>query len=304
MDPSANSNSTHDQQHIRLACQACQRKKIKCDRTFPCGQCTRSALQCVTSHRKPRARHAGKRAVDSELKSRIVKLENLVESLSGEVAANGSTPGISSEHSPGSPDATSSAVGKYIGTEFWSSLATEVQALRDALDEDQEEESPETMAGSTSENGSDATAHDYDLLICPPGMVFTMPGALAEPSSFVTAALCGTFIDNVVPILSIFHVPTLLRFLNQDAPYFGLDATSPPCRAFKAAIWFAAANTLSDVDCLSRFGQRKSDMISHYRRCVEVRLSQADLFNTVEMTTMHAFLTYLVSTRLLLTPTT
>lgn len=80
-------------QHIRLACQACQRKKvnnpaepevdptaltlakIKCDRTFPCGQCQRSNLQCAQSTRKPRAKRVGKRAVDSELRSRITKLE-------------------------------------------------------------------------------------------------------------------------------------------------------------------------------------------------------------------------------------
>jgi len=239
--------------------------------------------------------------VDTELRNRIAKLEGLVESLSGEAPSNEATPEGGRDHSSNDPDATSPAVGKYIGTQFWSSLTTEVQALRDALEEDQDDESTEPTATTTSpEDGPDTKPHEYDLLICPPGMVFEMPGALAEPSPFVTAALYGTFIENVTPILSIFHVPSLQRFLTLGVPYFGLDAGSPPCRAFKAAVWFAAVNTLSELECHSRFGQKKPDMLRHYRRCVEVRLSQADLFTTTEMTTMHAFLTYLVGDRLCL----
>jgi len=259
----------------------------------------------VASQRKPRTRHAGRRAVDSELRSRITKLESLVESLSGEVGIedDGAPDGEREEEQPSlaAASTTSPAVRKYIGNQFWSSLTTEVQALRDALEEDQHEDSTDPgSTPATSSGGADVTAHEYDLLICPPSAVYVMPGALAEPTVEVAAALYNAFIENVTPILRIFHVPTLRRFLFDDAPYLGVDAHAPPCRALKAVCWFAAASTLSDLDCQARFGQRKLDLVQHYRRCVDVRLSQADLMNTTEMTTMHAFLAYLVRTSLLL----
>lgn len=75
----------------------------------------RSNLNCVPSQRKPRARQPGKRTVDSELRSRISKLENLVESLSGEAVASKSS--LEEPHDiPGElDDASSPTVGKYVG---------------------------------------------------------------------------------------------------------------------------------------------------------------------------------------------
>jgi len=178
-----------ERQHIRLACQACQRKKIKCDRFFPCGQCSRSSLQCVPSTRKPRARHIGKRAVDSELRSRISKLEDLVESLSGEVVGGQSqaeTPGDDDGAEPEDtatdpPRKSSIAVEKYMGSQFWSSLSTEVQALREALEDEPGELDEEDTTPSNSNSSGPANSADYDLLLCPPGTIYVMPGALIEP---------------------------------------------------------------------------------------------------------------------------
>ncbi|KAK5123564.1 hypothetical protein LTR85_002602 [Meristemomyces frigidus] len=289
-----------DLQHIRLACQACQRKKIKCDRSFPCGQCSRSNLHCAPSTRKPRARHAGKRAVDGELRNRITKLESLVESLSGEVGLQDDTPGgdIDTPAAELAGSASSPTVGKYIASSFWSSLTTEVQALRDALEEDQQEDE-EPTSPTTSINGANGqNANEYDLLVCPPGTIYVMPGALSEPPPPMQAVLYGTFIQNVAPMFKIFHIPTLRRFLERGEPYLGHDATALPNRAVKASLWFAAINTLSDQECQMRFGQARSDLLQQYRRVVDVLLAQADLMNTNDMATLQAFITTLIASRI------
>lgn len=307
MDSSNNSGDVvHSEHgHIRLACQACQRKKIKCDRTFPCGQCLRSSLQCVPSHRKPRARHAGKRAVDSELRNRITKLESLVETLSGEVGVQEESPSQSDHEadqdhdnaqSPEVRGPSSPAVRKYIGSQFWSSLTTEVQALREVLEDDDHNDSPEQDTPTTSESAPDGAAPvEYDLLLCPPGMVYVMPGAFTEPTSQVQAALYGTFVENAAPMLGVFHVPTLKTFLTQETPYFGVDAQAPPCKALRAAIWYIAAHTMSDAEFQIRCGQVRSEALPRFRRMIELWLAQADLMNTSDMATMHAFVLYLVS---------
>ena len=289
-----------ERQHIRLACQACQRKKIKCDRFFPCGQCTRSNLSCVPSTRKPRARHTGKRALDSELRNRISKLENLVESLSGDVAPGSShtdTPDKDehdAEPTPEEPSRKSSvAVEKYMGSQFWSSLTNEVQALRDALEEDQGEGEEDETTPSTSTSAPSNSA-EYDLLLCPPGAVYVMPGALNEPSPQLSATLCKIFCDNVDDLFKMFHQPSLRSFMIDGAPYLGQDPNLSGNKAVKAAVWFSAVNTMTEGEFVSLLGQSRPDALQQFRRMVDVALAQADLMNTSDIATLQAFTTYLV----------
>ena len=73
--------------------------------------------------------------------------QSLVESLSGEVGLPEDEPAAPPEKPEATPEhheASSPSVGKYIGSPFWATLSTEVQALRDALEEDpsDEEHSP------------------------------------------------------------------------------------------------------------------------------------------------------------------
>lgn len=173
--------------HIRLACQACQRKKIKCDRTFPCGQCLKSNLECIASSRKQRARHAGKRAVDGELRSRIAKLESLVDSLSGDGSGSAERAlsddaSVSSPRRTDSVDLDSPRIGKYVASHFWSSLSTEMAALKEALEEEDEDDGPhndipDTQLTSPRKN-EPSLGLEHDLILCPPGKVYIMPGAM------------------------------------------------------------------------------------------------------------------------------
>ena len=253
---------------------------------------TRSGLQCVPSSRKPRARHAGKRAVDTELRSRISKLESLVESLSGEVGIQDATPGSDADADAEPDRKESSAVEKYIGSTFWSSLTTEVQALRDAL-EDHPEDEDEPTSPSTSSGLNNST--EYDLIISPPGSIYVMPGALLEPNPQTSATLCNVFAENVDCMFKIFHKPTLRAFMVEGKPYLGHDQTAPCNKALKAAIWFAAVNTMSDSECQMLFRQPRADQLQMFRRIADVTLSQADLLNATDLATLQAFVTYVVS---------
>ncbi|KAF2765914.1 hypothetical protein EJ03DRAFT_318599 [Teratosphaeria nubilosa] len=240
-----------DHQHIRLACQACQRKKIKCDRNFPCGQCTRSSLQCMPSTRKPRTRHGGKRTADSELRHRIAKLESLVESLSGEVGhpddlqVDGSNAGTTREPlTPAGPvEAASPTVGKYIGSPFWSSLT-------------------------------------------------------AEPNASMQFALFEMFLQNISPMFKLFHEPTIRNTVERGAPYLGDEASSPPIRTMKSAMWLAALSSLTDAECQNRFRSKRADLLPKYKRSTEVLFTQVDLCNTNSIAALQAFIVYLAAARI------
>lgn len=300
------SGPTSPQEHQpgRLACQACQRKKIKCDRTMPCGQCLKSSLHCVPSTRKQRARHSGKRTVDAELKSRISKLESLVESLSGEanqgpeLQEDGEkTPAPAPSNGPLDASCPLPVTRKYVASPFWSSLTSEVQALRDALEEDHDGDTPESGAVEQSPpaNANALSSLDYDLIVCPPGRIFVMPGAMQDPSPEVGRQLYHTYLANVEPMYKLFHVPTLSMFMLDGAPYLGQPADSPANQALKRSIWCAALNSLSEYDCQALLGQPRAEALTHYKRLVGISLAQADMVNTTDMATVQALATYLVS---------
>lgn len=62
-------------QHRVLACVLCQQRKIRCDRTFPCSNCTKNNARCVpATQTRPRR----KRFPERELLDRLRHYETLL----------------------------------------------------------------------------------------------------------------------------------------------------------------------------------------------------------------------------------
>ena len=59
-----------------LACVLCQQRKIKCDRNFPCANCTKSRSQCVPATLTQRRRR--RRFPERELLERLRRYEDLL----------------------------------------------------------------------------------------------------------------------------------------------------------------------------------------------------------------------------------
>ncbi|PQE29949.1 fungal specific transcription factor domain-containing protein [Rutstroemia sp. NJR-2017a WRK4] len=86
------------------SCVTCRRRKVKCDKQVPCGNCTKAQTQCVfpAPGRAPRRPRAGGKPVtdrEAELLKRLRRLEGVVEELSGQVDAEHSKPSPSSDNS-------------------------------------------------------------------------------------------------------------------------------------------------------------------------------------------------------------
>ncbi|KAK4504287.1 hypothetical protein PRZ48_005203 [Zasmidium cellare] len=332
MSPSISGPSGRQpQQGLHLACRECQRKKIKCDRTYPCGQCSRSGLSCVSSTRKPRAK-AGTKG-DAELRQRIAKLEKLVESFQGDEGSNeansaspmGMTPSpgaipdsniISSANlvaepqdsrSPSSQSETSSPyTNKYVAGTFWSSLTSEVKALADAFEEDNlqsddESGSPDNTPSSGAPYALDGTSvtSNYELIFCPPGVLYVMPGALNEPDPKMAAHLFHTYLAYVESVQKLLHIPTVRPFLEEGKPYLNRPADAPCNKALKAAIYFSGVNACTDEECMTIAGKTRDQMAQEFRRMVDVALYQADPLNTTEIATLQALTLYVASIRVL-----
>ncbi|KAK5113360.1 hypothetical protein LTR62_003459 [Meristemomyces frigidus] len=257
-------------------------------------------LSCVPSARKARARHTSKRAVDSELKQRISKLESLVESLGGEAVkgqANSAAEVLDLPEEQDGEDGSSPTIGQYLSSPFWNSLTIEVQAIRDAL-EDGEVESPDTPPEAVTANDVQLTVNDFDLLVAPAGAIYIVPGALVEPPVSMQRQLLNDYFQNINPMLKLLHEPTARALLEYNAPYMGRKAAAPCNQALRAVVWYAAINSLSPEECASRYGQAREDLMRSYRRSVDVYLAQADLMITTEIATVQAFAIYLAASRM------
>jgi hypothetical protein len=59
-----------------LACILCQQRKVKCDRKFPCANCTKAGSQCVPAALAPRQRR--RRFPERDLLARLRHYEDLL----------------------------------------------------------------------------------------------------------------------------------------------------------------------------------------------------------------------------------
>ena len=104
----------------------------------------------------------------------------------------------------------------------------------------------------------------------------------------MTFALLDIFQHRIDPILKLTHIPSL-RTLLLGGPTF-LSGQE----ALKFAVYFTAVCSLEENECLEIIGEEKSKTVATFRLGTEVLLSRASLLTTTDLTTLQAFILYLV----------
>jgi hypothetical protein len=178
-----------------------------------------------------------------------------------------------------------------------------VQALRDAFDDDEassegEPDSSDPSPGSQTTNLLDpslATSAAYELILCPPGSVYVMPGALNGPDGLQAEALWQIFLQHIEPVHKFLHLPTLRSMMERGEPLYGHDAEAPCNKALRAAIFFSAAVALTESECQIYFAKSLDQVVLDFRKYVELSLYSADMLNTRDLATLQAMALYVVS---------
>jgi hypothetical protein len=150
---------------VRLTCEACRQRKVKCDKLSPCTSCERLGLVCVPVERArlPRGRtRKPERMVgsDKELSERVARLEKLLKRVVNErdglqVVSTGPEPSHpytphqsaaeASKASPDNPQGQSDYLPSaapphlprpstvYVGSPFWEDIMQQVSLLNSWL---------------------------------------------------------------------------------------------------------------------------------------------------------------------------
>lgn len=146
--------STDAQGVALLSCELCSKRKIRCDKRQPCAACVKAGKECVpvVRARLPRGRRGGRKEANTELRNRVRRLENLVQSLGGNNSdsvpsgfaslglheSDSSSPSLTASiavpptHSDdvqvSSPSNTSDTdISRLLGSTVWTQLSNEVR---------------------------------------------------------------------------------------------------------------------------------------------------------------------------------
>ncbi|KAL6716437.1 hypothetical protein ACLMJK_006004 [Lecanora helva] len=299
--PSADRVPTEAKSKSQPSCELCQRRKVRCDKGNPCSTCRRTGVKCeVTSRRRlPRGRNGGRRKGDVDLKARIAKLENLVSSLGGESSPGANLPAVGKEpkRDETASKEPSGDMTRFIGSSFWSNLSSEVNGLREILDDSTDSE-PETSERSDPANTPPSIASQgFNFILTGPNSFFISPNALDRPPPHMIEAFYHLYFQNVDPIFKVLHAPSMAEHMLRGKTYLDYRPDDPAIDALDFAIYYAGVNTLNDQKCKERFGEEKTDLLQRYRFAFEVYLAKADFLNCTDIAVLQAFVIFLASVR-------
>lgn len=96
-------------------------------------------------------------------------------------------------------------------------------------------------------------------------------------------------------MFKILHQPSLAAHLIRGEHYLNYEIDYLTIEALDHSVYYAATASLTEEQCTSLFGARKSAIVAKYRLASEVALAHADPAATDDLTVLQAFVLYLVS---------
>ncbi|KAF4152755.1 hypothetical protein CNMCM8927_001611 [Aspergillus lentulus] len=289
---------------MRFNCQACVRKKIKCDRVAPtCSSCSKAKLQCVYQAPLPRKR---KRSQVEDVYERLERYERILREHNLLPTNPTSTPcGKGTEASAlstGGPTLVQPArSGKLLSTDGKSRYIDNVLLL----------DAGEGDLCELSDSDQDDYQHDDTGAneSTPTGLLgvlaaHTVSGAILESTQSVTnqhpsyeeaAKLWNAYVQNVEPLCKVLHVPTVAKMVDTVSKQPAGASKSDECLLF--VIYYFAVFSMPDADCLQEFNQTRNHLMSRYRTAVCQALVNASWLKTTAMPVLQAYTLFLIAMR-------
>ena len=298
-----------------LSCTSCRRRKIKCERTNPCGPCLESGIESIYPTRRVRASR-GKtdalKARDDELLDRIRDLESMLAErgdfninlqadrpLSGppRLITDSTMPrssknagcieaGVSIDDHYSAFIRQQNSSSRHINEIFWSNLNSEVAGLRQIIEGDISD------ADDFRERDWSSTDTIYPLT----NFIFQDPGSIIDvevthPPNAHSVVLFQFYFKNVDPLRKILHRPTVNSYYSNLRILFDQSCRRFKFRSLEAvtfAMYFAAVTSMTSEECVDFFGEDRSVLSMRYKRYTELVLKQADFMDSLELTTLQA----------------
>ncbi|KAH7130542.1 fungal-specific transcription factor domain-containing protein [Dendryphion nanum] len=298
-----------------FSCVLCAQRKVKCDKApGGCLNCTKSRISCVyKAPPPPRRRRKGVRELDVHTKLRLyedalrklgVDPDDVQNQELGKIKAH-KNPSLHKDlqqktlpedlvgHQDNSDDATDPGVlvssdgkSRYLENGMWTSLKGEFRDSKEFLDSSDEE--PEQYEVPQPETFS---TNGPNLLFGSP-----KPGVslrTLHPRGVQIFKLWQVYIDNVNPVVKVFHAPTVQQIILNASDE--LDDVPRNVEALMFAIYCLAVTSLSDTDCEAILGQSKATAVPRFRAGAQQALINAGFLKSSNLMILQALVLYLLS---------
>lgn len=297
-----------------FSCVLCSQRKVKCDRRpGGCANCTKIRADCVYKvPPPPRRRRKGVRDLDATAKLRLYEdtLRELgvePEDLVRQDLERRSDPDNVSEinvllepHMPVQKRRTylPSEAGilvidedgrsRYLENGIWTSLKEEFRETKEILDESSDEEPDST---STEASPPVLTTNSASLLFG--GQTSSIRLRSLHPDPVQTFKLWQSFLDNINPLVKIFHTPTVQQIIANVSG--NMDSIPRDVEALLFGIYCITTESLSDGECIAILGESKATAIQRFRLGAQQALINTSLLRTSNIMVLQAFTLFIVS---------
>ncbi|KAI0555109.1 fungal-specific transcription factor domain-containing protein [Xylaria curta] len=298
--------------HLR-SCVLCRQRKVKCDRRQPCSNCLRAGANCVHPPGAGRAAKRPRQAVDAKVLDRLSQLETTIRRLQQQAKDRDAEPQMTPEcieaRARGIPvdDAIQGAEAatelgrlvveesqsRYVSNVIWADLTESIELLRNMFldsnskDEDssQLDDSPpfyDAESPNAGPVGPNAAILGYRSL--------THSLRDFHPSVELSMRLFQLFNDNVLPVVRIFHSPTLIRLF--WSAVVAPDSIDKETEALIFAIYYSAVISIDPNQCANIVGTPRSVAVDRYKFAAEQALARANFLNTQSTLLLQAAVLY------------
>ncbi|VTT56406.1 unnamed protein product [Fusarium fujikuroi] len=116
-----------------------------------------------------------------------------------------------------------------------------------------------------------------------------------HPPMHLSVTLLNIFIENVLPLVHIFHMPTTEQWFWDSI--VSLDTLDRNSEALLFAIYYSSVISMDEDQCLGVFGESRSTFLNKFRFAVEQAMARANLLNTQSLVLLQAAVLFLSGLR-------
>ncbi|KLJ12378.1 hypothetical protein EMPG_09543 [Blastomyces silverae] len=309
---------THPGSSMPYSCVLCYQRKVKCDRHDPCSACVKAGASCMF-RAPPAPRRRKKNSPESALLSRLKRYEEILRNHG--INFDGSQDCVqetrktsSSGPAADAPDrgtnlpvrtknnmdqtkeagelVTAEGKSKYFTGTLWMSLRDELPNTKELFDSQcfSDEEQPDTP-----EPGETRLPTIDEHLFILSSANSNRPLTALHPQPVHIFRLWQVFLDNVNPLVKIFHASTIQQEILAGAA--DLENIPKATEALMFAIYACSVTSMTDHDCQSQLCETKSTLLTRYRFATKQALINVRFMRSSNLTVVEAFVLYLISIR-------
>ncbi|KAF5545315.1 bikaverin cluster-transcription factor [Fusarium phyllophilum] len=200
----------------------------------------------------------------------------------------------------------------YVSNILWANLGNEVSTPEPlfgalvSLTSSQIEELRDMLHDPPSEDDIDNPADESGLIsevASPLGTSASVLGFRSlcqsllsyHPPMHLSVTLLNIFIENVLPVVHIFHMPTTEQWFWDSI--VSLDTLDRESEALLFAIYYSSVISMDEGQCVSILGESRSTSLNKFRFAVEQAMARANLLNAQSLVLLQAAVLFLSGLR-------